>query len=98
MIIKEYRIKQIATLEEDPIKQWQIQIQLKFSWIERKFLGHDFTENRTMIGSCTSWKWGDESPVDYFWKLWAFNAVRNRTNKAKEVTYVNRRTNRSKDE
>lgn len=98
MIIKEYRIKRISSPEEDPIKQWQIQLQLKFSWFERKFLGHVFTENRTMIGSCTSWKWGDGSSVDYFWKLWAFHAVRNRIDKVKGATYVNRRISRSKDE
>lgn len=98
MIIKEYRIKRIAEPEDDPINQWQIQLTLEPCWFERNFMGRIFPESRTLVGSCSNWHWGDGEPADYFWRWWAFSAVRSRIDKAGGATYVNSRFNRSQDE
>jgi hypothetical protein len=92
MIVKQYRVKRIAEPSEDAINQWQIQLMLAPNWIERYFFGKTKLENKTMVGSCITWKWGNDTKVDYLWSLWAHKIVRNRIKKA-GVTYVNRRTN-----
>jgi hypothetical protein len=92
MIVKQYRVKRIAEPIEDAINQWQIQLMLEPNWVERYFFGKTKTENKTMVGSCITWKWGNDTKVDYLWSLWAHKIVRKRIKKA-GVTYVNRRTN-----
>jgi len=97
MMIKEYRITHLADPEEDALYQWQIQIWLEPTWLERTLLSQISPKIKTMSGSCLSWEWGDGTKVGYFWRLWAHNAVR-RHNKRGGTTYVNSRLNRSKDE
>lgn len=97
MIITTYQVERIATPEEDQIEQWKIQLALEPCWFERNFVGRIFPENRTLVGSCSTWKWGDGQPADYFWRWWAFHAVR-KAQKTGGATYVNSRFNRSKDE
>lgn len=93
MMVKEYRITHLADPDEDPINQWQIQISLEPTWIERHFMGKIFPERRTIVGSCTTWLWGDGKRAGYFWSLWAHQAVL-RHGKTGGATYVNSRFNR----
>ena len=97
MIIQEYKITHLADSVQDPIYQWQIQLRLAPTWLERTFMAKIFSETKTLKGSCTSWKWGDGTDAGYFWKIWALNAVK-RHNKGGGTTYVNSRFNRSQDE
>lgn len=99
MIIKEYMVERIATPAQEPIDQWKIQLSLEPCWFEQHFMGRIFPERRTLIGSCSSWHWGDGKPADYFWRLWAHAAVRKAIKtKTGGATYVNSRFNRSEDE
>jgi hypothetical protein len=91
MIVTQFRVKRIAEPSEDAINQWQIYLTLKPTWIERYFFGKIKSETRTMVGSCISWKWGNDTKVDYLWSLWAHKIVRDRIKKA-GTTYVNRRS------
>jgi hypothetical protein len=91
MIVKQFRVKRIAEPSEDAINQWQIQLALEPNWIERFFFGKIKSENKTMVGSCITWKWGNDTKVDYLWSLWAHKIVRARIKKACS-TYT-RRTN-----
>lgn len=93
MIIEKYRITQIAGPEEDPINQWQIQLKLSPTWIERTFMGKTLSQNNTLVGSCNMWHWGDGSLANYFWRIWAFNAIKRHAKKTGGVTYVNSRFN-----
>lgn len=92
MIVKQYRVKRIAESNEDAIFQWQITLTLQPNWFDSRVMGMIFPENRTMVGSCLSWQWGDGRTVNYIWSLWAYNIVRARIKKA-GVTYVNSRFN-----
>lgn len=93
-MIKEYKITQ---LEGNDLPLWQIQILLDTAWYNQIFTSKKLSESRTMIGSCTTWHWGDGSDVGYFWRIWAHKAVKNHI-KNGGTTYVNSRFNRSKDE
>lgn len=96
MKLTKYKIKRIAQPEDDIINQWQIQIELVPTWIERLF-NIEF-RRKTMVGSCIHWTWGNGSKVSYLWSIWAQNVVTRRIKKAKEgTTYVNSRFNRQKD-
>jgi hypothetical protein len=92
MIVTQYRVKRIAEPSEDAINQWQIQLMLVPNWVERHFLGKVKSENKTMVGSCITWKWGNDTKADYFWSLWAHKIVRKRI-KNTGATYVNSRIN-----
>jgi hypothetical protein len=93
MIVKQFRVKRIAEPSEDVINQWQIQLTLEPNWIERCFFGKIKSENKTMVGSCITWKWDNDTKVDYFWSLWAYKIVAKRINKT-AGTYINRNSKR----
>lgn len=88
MRITKYKITRIAEVEEDLVNQWNIQIDLVPTWVERVFTAKE-PIRRAMVGSCLHWKWGDGSKVNYFWSVWANNVVKKRVKNKGALTYVN---------
>ena len=97
MMIKEYKILRLTESTAEPLYQWEIQLTLEPTWLERALMAKVFSETKTLTGSCTSWHWGDGTVAGYFWRMWAHNAIK-RHKKSGGTTYVNSRFNRQKNE